>query len=218
MKTIAIIGATGFVGEALVKEALQRDYRVLAIARNTEKLSNLSNPNLSVLSVDINQPEKLAEALKGSDVVISAYNSGWTNPNIYEDNMKGFKNIEKAIKKAGIKRFIFIGGAGSLQIDGKYLVDGADFPKAIKPGALSCKDYFNLLKQDTDLDWTYFSPAILMSPDIKDGRTEKYRTGTNSPVFDSKGESRLSVEDLAVAIMDEVKNKKFIKKQFTAAY
>ncbi|MFT4203752.1 MAG: NAD(P)H-binding protein [Chitinophagaceae bacterium] len=215
---IGVIGATGFVGSHIVKEALSRNHDVVAFARDNTKLSD--NGHLTKVSLDANDVEALAEALESNnvDAVVSAFNPGWTNPNIYDDFIAGAKHIESAVEKSGIKHFIVIGGAGSLYIDGKQLVDSLGFPEEIKPGATAARDYLNILKANTVLDWTFFSPAIEMHPGIKIGRTGKYRTGTNSPVFDTDNKSVLSVEDLAVAIIDEVENPKFLKQRFTAAY
>ncbi|MDR1876083.1 MAG: NAD(P)H-binding protein [Flavobacteriaceae bacterium] len=215
---LAIIGTSGFVGKALLEEALERNYEVLSISRDKDKIPFAENPKLTALSINVYDVEKLAKALEGVDVVISAFNAGWSNPNLYNDNIQGFQDIENAAKLAEVDRLIMIGGAGTLFINGEQLVDSPDFPPEIKPGARSVRDFFNVLKNEQYLNWTYFSPAIEMSPKVTDGRTGKYRLGTDSPVFDENGKSRISVEDLAVAILDEVENKQFIKKQFTAAY
>lgn len=215
---VALIGATGFVGTSILNELLQRGYDVTAIARNIDKIDP-SNPKLTAKAVDIFDEDALVAVLKGHDAVISAYNSGWQNPNIYDDFLKGSEAIQNAVKKAGVKRFITIGGAGSLEVaPGVQLVDTPQFPAEYKQGALAARDYLNELKKENELDWTFFSPAILMHHGITDGRTGKYRVGHDNPVFDEKGESRLSVEDLAVAIVDELEQNNFIKKRFTAAY
>lgn len=215
---IAVIGATGFVGSHIVREGLDRGLEVLALARDTSSIADAAN--LTKVNLDVNDADTFASILtaSGIDVVVSAYNAGWTNPNIYSDFLKGANNIEAAVDKSGIKRFIVIGGAGSLYIDGSQLVDGPNFPKEIKPGAEAARDYFNLLKENKKLDWTFFSPAIEMHKGITTGRTGHYRVGTDSPVFDSNNRCVLSVEDLAVAIIDEVLNPQFIKQRFTAAY
>lgn len=218
MKKIAIIGASGFVGLALLKEALHRNFKTLSISRNTSQLSSIKDPNLTIKSIDVHEVEALSHELKGVDIVISTFNAGWSNPNLYKDNMQGFHDIEKAAKLADVKRFIMIGGAGTLYIDGKQLVDAPNFPTNIKPGAESCRDFFNILKTETSLNWTYFSPAPEMNSEITTGRTGKYRLGTDTPVFDKDGHSKISVEDMSVAIFDEIENEQFIKKQFTAAY
>lgn len=216
---ISLIGATGFVGNAILNELLDRNYQVNAIARNPDKIT-IENENLQKNSIDIFSEEDLAEALKGSDAVISAYNPGWTNPNIHEEYLKGAESIQNAVEKSGVKRLIVIGGAGTLKIDGNHIVDGPDFPKEIYPGASAVKKYYveNLSKNKT-LDWEFFSPALEMNMFSEDqAKTGKYRLGTDSPVFDNEGRSRHSVQDLAIAIADEIENKKFSHQIFTAAY
>lgn len=217
MKKVALIGATGFVGSHLLVELLNREYEVTALARSVEKIP-IKSGKLKTVSVDVTNSSALAETLKGNDIVLSAYNPGWTNPNIYNDFIKGSEAIQQAVKDAGVKRYVVIGGAGSLYINGKQIVDGADFPASIKPGATAARDYLNELKKESELDWTMFSPAINMHQGIKTGRTGKYRLGTEEPVFDKDGESVLSVEDLSVAVVDELENHKFSRQRFTAAY
>ena len=214
---IALIGATGFVGNAVLKEALDRGHEVTAIVRNPEKLS--PQKNLKIVQGDVMDTERLAELLKGNDVVISAYNAGWTNPDLYNEFLKGSKSIEEAVKKSGVKRYIVLGGAGSLFIaPGKQLVDTSEFPEAWKPGALSARDYLNILKEEKDLDWTFVSPAIEMNEGNPGERKGVYRTGLENPVFDSNHKSYISVYDLAMAIVDEVENPKHIRQRFTVAY
>ena len=216
---IALIGATGFVGNAILNELLERNYQVTAIARNTDKIT-IENENLVKKNVDVFSEAELAEAVKGSDAVISAYNPGWTNPNIHDEYQKGAASIQNAVENSGVKRLIVIGGAGTLKIDGNHLVDGPNFPKEIYPAASAVKKYFveNLSKNES-LDWEFFSPAIEMSMFSEDKtKTGKYRLATDSPVFDEEGRSRHSVQDLAVAVVDELENKKFNHQIFTAAY
>lgn len=215
---IAIIGATGFVGSALVKEALQRGHHVTGIARNTQQAKEQKD-NLALKNADVSQPENLPAVLSGNDVVISAFNAGWTNPDLYADFIAGSKAIQSAVNRSGIKRLIVIGGAGSLYVaPGVQLVDTEGFPEAYKPGATAARDYFNILREDNNLEWTFFSPAIEMHQGIDTGRTGQYRTGTDHPVFDENNRSVLSVEDLAVAVIDEAEQNRFIRKRFTAAY
>lgn len=216
MKKIALIGGTGFVGSQLLTELTDRGYEVTAIARDVHKLRDLKH--VLALQADVNDAAALAGALKGNDAVISAFNAGWSNPNIYDDYTKGARAILEAVKTSGIKRFIVIGGAGSLTIDGQKLIDDPNFPKDIKAGAQAATDYLEVIKREHELDWTFFSPAIEMHPGTSGLRTGKYRTATDSPVFDDQGKSILSVEDLALAIVDELENNNFIKQRFTAAY
>lgn len=213
---VAIIGATGFVGSKLVNEALNRGLEVTAIARKTE---NISAENVNKVSVDVNNVNQLSEVLKNQDVVISAFNAGWTNPNLYDDFLSGAKSIQQAVKQAGVQRMIVVGGASSLYAnENQQLVDSPDFPAEIKPGATAARDYLNALKEETTLDWAFFSPAIEMHPGITEGRTGKYRLGKDYPVFDENNISKLSPEDVAVVLLDEVQEPKHHQERFTAAY
>ncbi|MPS64903.1 MAG: histidine kinase [Chryseobacterium sp.] len=216
MKKVAVIGATGFVGTQIVNELANRGYKVEAIVRDASKVQQ--NENVSAKSVDVKNVDELAEALKGNDAVISAFNAGWTNPNLYDDFLNGSVSIENAVEKSGVKRFITVGGAGSLFIDGNQLVDGPDFPAEIKPGATAARDYLNKIKENKTLDWTFFSPAIEMHQGTAGVRTGKYRTGLENPVFDENGRSVLSVEDVAVALVDELEQNNHIRERFTAGY
>jgi putative NADH-flavin reductase len=211
---IALIGATGFVGTAILNELASRNQEITAIVRNPKE-----NAAAKWIAADIFKVDALAETLKGYDVVINAYNPGWTNPNIYDDFIAGSKAIQEAVKKAGVKRFITIGGAGSLFVaPGLQAVDTPDFPKEYHAGATAARDYLNILKEEKDLDWAFFSPAFEMHPGITTGRTGKYRLGLESPVFNDEQRSILSVEDLAVVIADEAENPKHHQVRFTAAY
>ncbi len=214
---IALIGATGFVGANLLREALTRGHAVTAIVRSPAKLT-VAHDHLTVVQGDVTRVGALAAQLAGHDVVLSAFNPGWDNPNIYADSLAGSKDIEAATVQSGVPRLVVIGGAGSLFINGQQLVDGPQFPAEYKPGATAARDYLNVLKQNTTLDWTFFSPAIEMHQGIGTGRTGHYRLGTESPVFDAAGRSILSGEDLAVAVLDELEQHKFSKQRFTAAY
>ena len=216
MKKVAVIGATGFVAKQVVKELASRGYEVDAIARDSSKVEKADHVN--PVDADVNNVEQLANLLKGDDAVISTFNAGWTNPNLYNDFLKGSRDIEKAVEESGVKRFITVGGAGSLFVDGHQLVDSPDFPEDFKPGALAARDYLNEIKNNKTLDWTFFSPAIEMNPHNAGTRTGKYRTSLDNPVFDANGKSILSVEDVAVALVDELEQNKFVKQRFTAAY
>ncbi|RMZ59044.1 NAD-dependent epimerase/dehydratase family protein [Chryseobacterium nematophagum] len=216
MKKVVVIGATGFVGAQVVKELVNRGYEVEAIARDASQV--LQHDKVTAKSVDVNDIDNLVKALQGNDAVINTFNGGWTNPNLYNDFLQGSLNIEKAVEKSGIKRFITVGGAGSLYIGEVQLVDGPDFPSEIKPGATAARDYLNIIKENKVLDWTFFSPAIEMHQGTAGIRVGKYRTGLENPVFDEKGRSVLSVEDVAVVLADELEQNNHIRERFTAAY
>ncbi|WP_332021167.1 NAD(P)-dependent oxidoreductase, partial [Kaistella sp.] len=131
----------------------------------------------------------------------------------------GSRAIQEASKRAGVKRLIVIGGAGSLYTaENQQLVDTEGFPAEIKPGALAARDYLNILKEEKELDWAFFSPAIEMHPGITTGRTGKYRLGKNHPVVDENNVSKLSAEDVAVVLIDEAQHPKHHQQRFTAAY
>lgn len=214
---IALIGASGFVGSAILKELLHRGHQVTAIARNPGKIT--SEENLEYLSADVMNEIVLGKAVAGHDAVISAYNAGWQNPNLYSDFLKGSHAIQGAVKKAGVKRFIVVGGAGSLFLSpGQQIVDTEGFPPDWKPGALAARDYLDIIKEEKELDWTFLSPAVEMHPGTSGTRKGTYRTGLESPVFDANNRSYISVEDVAVAIVDELERPKHIQQRFTAAY
>lgn len=217
MKKVSVIGATGFVGKKVVNELAERGYAVEALVRDASKVE--SQENVTAKSVDVNNTEELAEALKGSDAVISAFNAGWTNPNLYNDFLNGSINIEKAVEQSGVKRLIVVGGAGSLYTpDNVQIVDTPGFPEAYKPGATAARDYLNKIKENSTLDWTFFSPAVEMNQANIGERTGKYRTSLETPVFDENGRSRLSVEDVAAVLVDELEQNNHIRERFTAAY
>jgi putative NADH-flavin reductase len=211
---IAIIGATGFVGSAILNELAGRNHDITAIARTPKDTTGINWKSADIFNVD-----ELAAILKGNDAVINAYNSGWTNPNIYDDFIAGSKAIQEAVKKSGVKRYITIGGAGSLFVaPGLQAVDTPDFPKEFYAGATAARDYLNILKEEKELDWAFFSPAFEMHQGITTGRTGKYRLGLDNPVFNNEQRSILSVEDLAVVIADETETPKHHQVRFTAAY
>lgn len=209
---IILIGSTGFVGSHILDEALERGHEVHAIVRNIEKLKK-KHPNLSLIQADIMEENELQDIFNaGYDAVISAYNPGWSNPDIYNDFTIGYQSIINALKGSDIKRIITIGGAGSLTINGAKLVDDPNFPKEIYNGAKAASDLLDTLYTENSLDWTMISPAINL---IDGKRTNKFTLGKNSPVFDSKNESVISVQDLAVAAIDELEKPEHIKERFT---
>lgn len=211
----AIIGASGFVGAALLKEALLRGHTVTAIVRRPEKIA-ITDPQLIVKQGDVREPEALAQLIAGHDVVLSAFNANWTSPTLYDDYLDGSRAIEEGVQQSGVKRLLVIGGAGSLEASpGVQLVDTPQFPADWKAGATAARDYLNLLRQNTTLDWTFLSPAINLVPGE---RTGMFRLGTEQPIFDEKSESTISAADLAIAALDEIEHPQFIQQRFTVGY
>ena len=213
---IAVIGTTGFVGLSVTEELSSRGHEVIGISRNSDQPGT---GNITYVQADVNNVDELAQVLKGVDIVISAFNAGFENPNIYNDYITGSKNIQEAAKKAEADRYIVIGGAGSLYVaDGVQAVDTDAVPAEYKPVGKAIKGYGEILAKEQELSWTIFNPPFEMDSTITTGRTGKYRLGTNQPVFNEDHRSILSVEDLAVVIADEVENPRHLGVQFTAAY
>lgn len=213
---VALIGVSGFVGKAVLNELLQRGHQVTGIVRNPENVK--AQTGLTIVKGDAIDIDTLADAINGNNAVISAFNAGWTNPHLYQDFLNGAKAIQAGVKKSDVKRLLVVGGAGSLFIDGKQLVDGPEFPEDYKAGAKAARDYLNELKNETTLDWVFISPAIEMHPGTSGTRKGTYRTGGENPVFNEDGRSTISVEDLAVAIVDEIEEAKHSHERFTVAY
>ena len=164
MKHVTLIGASGFVGSAILEELLNRGHHVTAIVRTPNKLTQ-SHTNLKVEVMDVEDRNALVQVCHGQDAVISAYNPGWGNPEIYEDTLRVYPLILEAVKASGVKRFLVVGGAGSLFVKpGLRLVDTGTLPEAWLPGVKSLSKFFlETLTAEQELDWVFFSP--LCPPD-----------------------------------------------------
>ncbi|MCF5041889.1 NAD(P)H-binding protein [Pseudomonas sp. PA-7-1E] len=204
MSKIAIIGATGRAGSQLLEEALRRGHTVTAIARNTDKLA--VRPGVTVKPVDALDAEALQHAISGSDVVISAAHFA-TLP---------ASAVIGPVKKAGVKRLLVVGGAGSLLLPGGgRVIDSEGFPAEYKAEASAGADFLETLRQEKELDWTFLSPSALF-----DGteRTGKFRLGTDELLVNSDGNSSISFADFAIAMLDEVETPKHSRQRFTVGY
>jgi hypothetical protein len=158
----------------------------------------------------------VTRSVAGHDAVISAFNPGWTNPNMYDLQVRGTRAIIDGVKKAGVKRLLFVGGAGSLEVmPGVQSVDLPEFPAEYKQGALATREALNLLRKEPSLDWSFLSPSADLFPGQ---RTGKFRLGTDQLLADTQGKSRISVEDYATAMIDEVEKPKHIRRRFTVGY
>lgn len=211
---IALIGATGFVGSPVLVELLSRGHHVTVLARHPGKLT--TQTNLTVVEANALNADQVAQAVAGHDAVVSAYNPGWTEPQIHDLFLQGSRAIVDGVKRSGVKRLLVVGGAGSLFVaPGVQLVDTPPFPAEYKQGALAAREALNQLKQEDTLDWTFVSPPIALAPGA---RTGHYRTGLDN-LLPGVGEAPagISVADLAVAIVDEIETPRHVKQRFTVA-
>lgn len=216
MKNVVLIGASGFVGTAILEELLNRGYCVTAVVRNPEKMT-IRNANLSVVKADVSDVNTLAAVCKGKDAVISAYNPGWANPDIYEETLKNYPLILEAVRKSGVKRLLCVGGAGTLFCaPGIRVVDSGEIPAEIMGGAKSLGEfYLNTLCNEKEIDWVFFSPAGSLEPGK---RTGKFRLGKDDLIVDETGKSHISVGDYALAMVDELEQANHHRERFTIGY
>jgi putative NADH-flavin reductase len=201
---VALVGASGNIGSKVLAELLSRGHTVTAIARNTEKLS--PSAKVTVVAVDAADTSALAKALRGHDAVIS---SAPFAPGLSE-------SIIAAVKQSGVRRYIMVGGAGSLEVaPGKMLKDTLTLPEPVKKILDEAAANLARLRGETALEWTFFSPAAEIGPGE---RTGKFRLGGDQLVTDANGKSRISYDDYAIALVDELEQGRHIRRRFTVAY
>lgn len=219
MKNIVLIGASGFVGSAILNEALNRGHHVTAVVLHPEKIT-VTHPNLTIVKADATNSDTLAKLAEGKDAVISAYNPGWGNPRQYEETLENYPKIVEGAKRSGVKRLLIVGGAGTLFVKpGVRLVDTGTLPEAWLPGVKSLGEfYLDTLMKEREIDWVFFSPAGNLGNMGPGVRTGKYRLGKDDMLFDDQGDSFISVEDYAMAMIDELEQEKHHHERFTAAY
>jgi uncharacterized protein len=210
---IALIGPTGFVGSAVLTEALSRGHAVTALSRTPAKLA--PQTGLTVVQADATDPAQVATAVAGTNAVVNAYNPGWTHPAIHDEFLRGTRAIFEGVKRAGVKRLLTVGGAGSLYVaPGVQLVDTPTFPAEWKQGALAAREALNLIRRETALDWTFLSPPVFLQPGERSGA---YRLGGDEVLMAGDQPAGISVADLAVAIVDEIEHPKHLQRRFTVA-
>ncbi len=200
---IALFGARGMIGQRIAAEARSRGHAVTALGRDT----------------DVADPASVARAVAGHDAVVSAVGPGRgpeaSSPRIVADAARG---LLAGLERAGVARLVVVGGAGSLEVSpGKQLVDQPGFPEAWRPVALAHRDALDAYRaaRDAAVDWVYVSPAALIQPGERTGR---YRVGADELVADARGESRISAEDYAVAIVDELERRAHSRTRIGVAY
>lgn len=217
MANVVLIGATGFVGSAILNELLSRGHKVTAVVRNAAKLPK--NDNLTAVEEDVANVDAIAAIAKGKDAVISAYNPGWGNPEIGRLTTENYPKIVEAVKKSGVGRLLIVGGAGTLFVKpGLRVVDSGAIPAEIMDGVRTLGDfYLNFLTKEHDLDWVFFSPAGAFEE--KGERTGKFRLGKDDLIVDpATGTSHISVQDYAVAMVDELEKPAHHMERFTIGY
>jgi putative NADH-flavin reductase len=210
---IAIIGASGYIGSFIRDEALARGHEVTALVRHPEKIT-VRNPRLTVVKADILK-DRVDELVKGHDAVISAYSPGRSGPDIYNEHIKGAKAIISGVKKSGIKRLLVVGGAASLEVaPGVQLIDTMS-PEQVTDGMLATRETLYMLKKEKELEWTFLSPPSSIAPGE---RTGHYRVGKDQLLKNKEGESKISTQDYAIAMLDELEHPQHIRERFTIAY
>ena len=214
MKSIVLLGPTGTIGQRILAEALSRGHQVTAVVRETSRTGE-HRANLDYRTGDIFKPETIAAAAVNHDVVVSAYGPGTGDPSLV---VKAAHSLIEALTRVEPIRLIAVSGAGSLEVKpGLQLVDTPDFPAAWKAVALAHREALEVYRKAgmAEFDWTAAAPAATIEPGT---RTGKYRTATDQLIVDAQGNSRISDEDFAVAILDEIEKPKYVGQRFTAAY
>jgi putative NADH-flavin reductase len=207
---IALYGATGKSGSRILTELLTRGHQVTAIVRDPAKLA--SQTGLTVVQGDLVSVEGIAGKIKGADAVVSAYAPP---PDDTGQLLPVTGRIIDAVKQAGVPRLLIVGGAGSLEVaPGVTVISSGHVPAEWLPIAVSHAKLLDQVKQ-SDINWTYFSPAGFFVPGE---RTGKFRLGTDQLIANEQGDSRISLEDYAIALVDELESPKHERERFTIGY
>ena len=216
MANVLLIGATGFVGSAVLNELVSRGHKVTAVARNVEKFEK--SELVDVVKEDVANVDAIAKLAEGKDAIISAYNPGWTNPDIATLISENYPKILSAAKKSGVERLLIVGGAGTLFCaPGLRVVDSGAIPEEIMGGVRPLGDfYLNTLMNENDIDWVFFSPAGVFDQQGK--KTGNYRLGKDDLIVDAEGNSHISVQDYADAMVNELEKPAHHKERFTIGY
>ncbi|MDK4198836.1 NAD(P)-dependent oxidoreductase [Pseudomonas sp. HR1] len=203
MTSIALLGATGNVGSRLLDEALSRGHRVTALVREPARLA--SRADLNVVAGDAKDPQA-AKVLSGHDVLVSSLRFA----DIAPDTLIDFA------RATGIPRLLIVGGAASLKLpDGSRLFDAPAFPAEYRSEAGAGIATLDALRGVSDLDWVFVSPQMVFAPGTRTGR---FRLGDDTLLFDAAGDSHISYEDFAVALLDEVERPVHHRTRFTVGY
>jgi uncharacterized protein len=200
---IALIGASGNAGSRILAELSSRGHQITAIARHPEKIARL--PGVTAVEGDVFDVPGLAALLRGHDAVASAVHFTASDPQL----------LVAAVRESGVKRYMVVGGAGSLEATpGKLLIDQPGFPDAYKAEAAGGAKFLALLREVTDLEWSFLSPSAMFVPGQ---RTGVFRLGNDQLLTTPEGSS-ISFEDYAVAFVDELEQPRHVHKRFTVGY
>ena len=200
---VAVLGASGRAGSEITRELASRGHSVTAIARNPDAIP--AADGVTPVAGDASDAAALAQLIKGSDAVISA---------LHFDVPA--ETVLSALKAAGVPRLLVTGGAASLEVaPGVRLIDTPEFPAEWKAFAQGGIVFLEALRAETDIDWTFFSPAAVIEETPRLGH---FRTGGDQLIVDNKGESRIGFSDYAIAMVDELENSQHSRARFTAAY
>ncbi|MEU8149326.1 NAD(P)H-binding protein [Nonomuraea sp. NPDC048901] len=216
MTNIAVFGANGTIGSAIVREALDRGHTVTAVVRDPAKVTE-RHANLSVTTGDVLDTQSVTAAAKGHDVLVSAVGGG-DGPGHVATIKPAAIALTEALRTLGGQalRLITVGGAGSLRTpDGKQVWDAPGLPDFLLPIMHSHGDALDYYRTVTDVDWTSISPAAMIEPGT---RTGGYRTALDDLVIDGDGNSTISVEDYAVALLDEIERPAHHRQRFAVGY
>lgn len=209
---VAVLGASGWIGSQIVEEAVTRGHQVIALVRNP---STIERQDVEVRQLDVLAEQDFAQALQGVDTVIASIGGRAAgNHDIVE---RSAAKLLEQLPNAGVKRLLWVGGAGSLEVaPGVQLVTVPDFPAEYKDEALAQSQALQLFRHsDSPLNWTFVSPAAEIFPGEKVGH---FRVGGDQLLTDAQGHSKISVADFASAMLDELETAKHAKQRISVAY
>jgi putative NADH-flavin reductase len=211
---IVVFGAGGRVGSRTVAEALARGHQVTAVVRDPAA-HDLRGDGLTVVAGDATDPGSVAAVAGGHDLAISTVGTG--QGKAPETLPAAARALLDGLSRAGVPRLIVLGGAGSLEAaPGVRVLDAPDFREEWKPDALAQAEALEIYRSAmTDVDWTYVSPAALLQPGERRG---SYRKGGDRLLVDDDGHSEISMEDFALALLDEAESAEHVRRRFTVAW
>lgn len=213
---IVVFGVTGHIGQRIAQEALSRGHEIVGIVRDTAR-SSAPNPQVQLVQGDATDPASVAEVVRGADAVVSAISPRPGTTGTAPSLTDAAHALISGLKQAAVKRLLVVGGAGSLEIaPGVALMDAPGFPEAYKQEAAQGRDSLAIYRNEAEgLDWTFLSPAAEIGPGE---RTGKYRTTIDQFLTDENGHSKISYEDYAVALLDELETPQNIGRRFGVTY